>query len=365
MGDPAKCRDIVVDESLEGQLLTLDADVSLRKEMPGGFWLQASDESGNVLVWSKDRLEGKFELYGRVYKGYLILKGFDEKKKFSACTVPEIFKEKCPLKVVPEGTVNGEVRTEPTAQPIPAASKAAGPGPAPEEHILFPEEENPALQFPKPKTAVPNALSAEPEENPFETEPFIDLGPNSKKSLPFPTETLAESKSHLVSLGVVCISSLALGAGAYALSLTYPPQMQSSIFLMLPLLSVFLGLAVYFAIVALDERFIRTFGFGGHAGFLDRIWHIFVPYILSAFILLFASPEYVQQSMTLPYLFGLQKAFMFALIPIGLGVGYHLVMINNEEELDAKQLLAFGVTPAILFIPLFVLYYLVTSTIGA
>ncbi len=69
--------------------------------------------------------------------------------------------------------------------------------------------------------------------------------------------------------------------------------------------------------------------------------------------------------MSLPYLLGLQKAFMFALIPIGLGVGYHLVIINEEEELDARQLLAFGVVPLILFIPLFVLYYLVTSTIGA
>lgn len=325
MDKPARCNDIVVDESLEGQFLTLDADVSVRKDAPGGFWLQASDGSGKVLVWSKERLEGKFELYGKVYKGYLVLIRYTEKNDLKAGAVPE------------EKDAHYGMAED--------ASKDAASAPASSFQA-------PVFDEPSDKL----------DDNPFEESPFAEgsFDPNEK----FPAETLAESKSHVVSLGVVCVSSLALGAGAYSLSLTYPLQMQSPIFLMLPFLSIFLGLAAYFAIIALDQKFISAFGFGGHAEFLGRIWYIFLPYILSAFMLLYLSPEYVQTGMSLQYLFELQKAFMFALIPIGLGVGYHLVMVNDEDDLDLKQLLAFGTSPLVLFVPLFVLYYLVTSTIA-
>jgi len=342
MDNFTKCRSIVLDESLDGQLLTIEADVSVRKEGPGGFWLQATDDSGKALVWSKEKLEGRFELYGKVYKGYLVLMKYTAEKKFDTCTVPQIFEEKCDYKVVDEGMAEGAPKSPAALQP--------------ESKGLFQaEEKTPAQVFDEP--------SDKPDDNPFEETPFAEETFNPSRG--FPIETLAESKSHLISLGVVCISSLALGAGAYSLSLTYPPQMQSPIFLMLPFLSIFLGLAAYFAIMALDQKFVGLFGFGGHADFLGKIWHVFLPYILSAFILLFISPEYVQTGMSLQYLFALQKAFMLALIPIGLGVGYHLVIINTEDDLDLKQVLAFGASPLVLFVPLFMLYYLVTSTIGA
>ena len=309
-GNMLKCRSIVEDESLEGQYAMISAQVSLRKEVPQGYWLQASDDSGKVLVWSKKRLEGDFRVYGRVYKGYLILMEYEHMEQ------PPKLEEEAPVPKEPQ------VQEE-----------------AISEEDLF--QEKPQVQ-----------------ERPKKEKP-----PKEKQAPEVPTETLSESKSHLVSLGVVGVCSLALGAGAYSLSLTYPIEMKTPVFLMLPIISLLLGLAAYFLIDALDRRFIYTFGFRGHCDFLDKLWHIFIPYILSAFILLFVSPKYIQTGISLEYLFSLQKAFMFALVPIGLGVGYHLIIINEEQELNTKQLLAFGVAPMILFIPLFILYFLVTRTI--
>jgi len=162
---------------------------------------------------------------------------------------------------------------------------------------------------------------------------------------------------------VVSTSSLAYGFGLFSLTLSYPPASRSILFYALPVLSLILGFASWFALKKMDivkEKLGLTITGGRVRG----MWKLYPPLIVSAFLALYLSPNMVEEKVTAEFIAKIRAVFLISLTPMAISFGTQFVNTKKYAQETKTRLAISLISVGIIIIPLLMLYPILVGTLN-
>ncbi len=177
-----------------------------------------------------------------------------------------------------------------------------------------------------------------------------------------PLKTPEEGGSRILKPLVVSTSSLAYGFGLYSLTLSFPPAAKTSILYTLPVLSLILGVASWFALKNLN-LVNQKLGIAITGGRVENMWKLYPPLIISAFLALWMSPEVVAESATKEFSASIRNAFFISLAPLALSLIIQFLNTEKYSQKTKSRLAISLISVAIIVVPLLMLYPVLTGNL--
>ena len=181
--------------------------------------------------------------------------------------------------------------------------------------------------------------------------------------VPAPEEKISVTLQTVTAFSIVALLSLAAGFGIYSLTLSVPPAAKTTVTYMVPFVTMFLGMISLVVLKWLNSSIAEEYDIELSPEFPRNLWKLYLPMLVTAFIVIVLSPIEIQQKITESEILEVRNLFLLSLTPVLLSFAYHFR--TTRKFAGQGQAFVFALTVLVILIPLLVAYYVVNTNLLA